>query len=194
MGKKNLPASIPRKDRKRAKPVSDFYGVPVCRKCHAEPEDPQAAALMYTLNAHEFEDRSTKSALRHLLNGHMWASYATCWHLIHEVKLENPDDDAQAKDILLQAGSAIFGLWEPNIELLEPRPVAQPGWRATLPFRASINCASHLRRRSMGQKIDLELSEVIDIRPFIVVYIMSIMRRNLHLPPGDVFPFLSLAK
>jgi len=149
---------------------------------------------MYTLNAHEFEDRSTKSALRHLLNGHMWASYATCWHLIHEVKLENPDDDAQAKDILLQAGSAIFGLWEPNIELLEPRPVAQPGWRATLPFRASINCASHLRRRSMGQKIDLELSEVIDIRPFIVVYIMSIMRRNLHLPPGDVFPFLSLAK
>lgn len=136
-----LPSLKYERIKKHKKSISDIYGIPVHRKCH-KPLDNQSQALVYTLDTYVF-DGLPKTALRLLHSGHAWAAFAACWHIINVVKPVDPNVDAEAKDILLQAASVAVGPWEPDTKMIVPRPGAQPGWEAVLAFRTAIHYAAH---------------------------------------------------
>ncbi len=137
-----LPDLTSERSNARIKSVSDIYGVPVHRGCHEQLEDRQAQSLGYTLDTYLF-DGAPKTALRLLHNGHAWAAFAACWHILNVIEPIDPEVDAETKDILLQAASATVGPWQPGHALVVPRQGAAPGWEAALSFRAAIHCAAH---------------------------------------------------
>ncbi len=142
-----LPELKSKRSNARIKSVSDIYGVPVHRGCHGQLEDRQAQSLGYTLDTYLF-DGSPKTALRLLHDGHAWAAFAACWHILDVIEPLDPDVDAETKDILLQAASAALGPWEPDPALIVPQQGAGPGWEAALSFRAAIHYAAHGQKRS----------------------------------------------
>ncbi len=145
-----LPELKSKRSNARINSVSDIYGVPVHCGCHKKLEDRQAQSLGYTLDTYFF-DGSPKTALRLLHDGHVWAAFAACWHILNVIKPLDPDVDAKTKDILLQAASAAVSPWEPDPALIIPQQGTAPGWEAALSFRAAIHCAAHGLRRSAQQ-------------------------------------------
>ncbi|HLA27912.1 MAG TPA: hypothetical protein VJZ49_08460 [Syntrophales bacterium] len=137
-----LPDLKSKRNNSRIRSVPDFYGVPVHRGCHEQIEDRQSQSLGYALDNYYF-DGSLKTALQLLHEGHAWAAFASCWHILHVINPLAPAVDAEAKDVLLQAASAAVGQWQPDQAFIDPRQGAAAWWKAVLSFRVAIHYAAH---------------------------------------------------